>query len=85
MTVVEVIRTLADNPGDYDTVRGALWELSPPKDGKSLNPRSVGMKLHHLRQRVIGGKYLDRRDGSGGKGRLDGQVSRRYRELDYRD
>ena len=67
MTVVEMVRTLTDNPGSFDTVRGALWELSPPKDGKSLNPRSVGMKLHHLRQRVMGGKYLDRRDRSGGK------------------
>ena len=67
MAVVEIIRKLADGPDQFDTVRGALWELTPPKDGENLNPRSVGMKLHHLRQRIIGGRYLDRRDGTGGK------------------
>ena len=66
MTVAEVLRLLADNPDSYDTLRGALWELSPPKDGKTLNPRSIGMKLHHLRQRVVGGSYLDRRESQHG-------------------
>jgi hypothetical protein len=66
MTVVEIIRTLAEHPNEYDAIRGALWELCPPKDGKTLNPRSVGMRLHHLRQRVIAGRALDRRDAREG-------------------
>ena len=47
-------------------VIGALWELAPPRDGKTLNPRSIGMKLHHLRHRVIAGRFLDRRDRPAG-------------------
>ena len=66
MTIVEVLRKLDQHLDEFDTVRAALWELSPPKDGKHLNPRSVGMKLHHLRQRVIGGWCLDRKDSGQG-------------------
>jgi len=66
MTVVEVLRKLDEYPNEYDAIRAALWELSPPKEGKTLNPRSIGGKLHHLRQRVIGGRYLDRRDSNQG-------------------
>ncbi|MGA2254585.1 MAG: hypothetical protein ABSG53_07990, partial [Thermoguttaceae bacterium] len=68
MTAVEVIRILAEpeNKNRFDTIRGALWELAPPKDGKNLNPRSIGLKLSHLRQRVVGGSYLDSRDSKHG-------------------
>ncbi len=62
LTVAEVVSTLADHLNDYGTVRAALWELCPPREGKNLNPRSIGMKLHHLRRRVVDGKFLDRRD-----------------------
>jgi phage/plasmid primase-like uncharacterized protein len=61
MTVAAALRELAEYPMLYDTLRDALHELAPPKDGKSLNPRSVGMRLHHLRRRVVGGRYLDQR------------------------
>ncbi len=61
MTVASVVRELAENPDQYEGLRSALYELAPPRDGKNLNPRSIGMKLHHLRQRVVGGKFLDRR------------------------
>ncbi len=66
MTVAAVLRELAENPNCYDTLRAALCELAPPRDGKTLNPRSVGAKMHHLRRRVIGEKYLDRRDTNQG-------------------
>ncbi len=57
-----MIQTLDKYPNEYNTIHGALWELSPPKDGKTFNPRSVGMKFHHLRNRVLGGRFLARRD-----------------------
>ena len=66
LTVAEVLSLLAENPNTFTTVRAALWELCPPKDGKTLNPRSIGMKLHHLRRRVVDGKFLDRRDARSG-------------------
>jgi hypothetical protein len=66
LTVVQTVKFLNDFPGDYEVLRSALWELCPPKDGKNLNPRSIGMKLHHLRQRVVGGRCFDRRDSDRG-------------------
>jgi hypothetical protein len=41
------------------------WTLSRSKtgtDGRTWSPRSIGMKLHHLRGRAIGGKCPDRND-----------------------
>ncbi|MCX7428871.1 MAG: hypothetical protein NTW96_25000, partial [Planctomycetia bacterium] len=61
VTLADVIRELADRPNDYEAVRAALFELAPPRDGKTLNPRSIGMKFHHLRRRVIAGLFLDSR------------------------
>ena len=61
MTVAAVVRELAEQPDLYEGLRAALFELAPPRDGRTLNPRSIGMKLHHLRRRVVGGRFLDRR------------------------
>jgi hypothetical protein len=66
LTVVQAMKFLNDFPGDYEMLRSALWELCPPKDGKNLNQRSIGQKLHHLRHRVIGGRCFDRRDSDRG-------------------
>ncbi|MGA2060002.1 MAG: primase-helicase zinc-binding domain-containing protein [Thermoguttaceae bacterium] len=66
LTVVQALRIINDFPSDYELLRSALWELCPPKDGKTLNPRSIGMKLHHLRHRVMGGRCFDRRDSDRG-------------------
>jgi hypothetical protein len=66
VTVADMLTLLAENPAAYSTIRAALWELCPPKDGKTLNPRAVGMKLHHLRRRVVDGRFLDRRDARAG-------------------
>ena len=45
LTVAELISTLAEHTTDYATVRAGAWELCPPRDGRTLNPRSIGMKL----------------------------------------
>lgn len=66
MTVADVLRTLSQWGECYDMLREALFELAPPKDGKNLNARSVGMRLHYARRRVINGKFLDRRHNQDG-------------------
>ena len=66
MTVGDALRELADRPDLYDGLRAALWELAPPRDGRTFNARSIGNKMAHLRRRVVGGKYLDRRDTNRG-------------------
>lgn len=66
MTVAAVLKILLESPHDHEGLRAALWELAPPRDGKTLNARSIGMRLHHLRRRVVDGKFLDRRDGDQG-------------------
>jgi hypothetical protein len=65
LAVAAMLSELEEQPDHYATLRAALWELTPPKDGRTWNPRSIGMKLHHLRGRVIGGKCLDSRDDRG--------------------
>jgi hypothetical protein len=62
MTVGAVLRELGEHPREHEGLRAALWDIAPPKDAKTLNPCSIGMKLHHLRRRVVGGKYLDQRN-----------------------
>jgi hypothetical protein len=66
MTVADVLRELAERPACYDGLRAALHEIAPPRDGKTLSARSIGMKLHHLRRRVVGGRFFDRRDTNRG-------------------
>ncbi len=66
MTVAAILQELAAYPTHYEGLKSALFELAPPRDGKTLNPRSIGMKLHHLRRRVVGGKLLDKRDSRQG-------------------
>jgi len=66
MTVSEVLTLLADRPQEFDALRGALLELAPSRDGKQPGARSIGMKLHHLQRRVVGGRYMERRDGKMG-------------------
>ncbi len=62
MTVAELLAALNDRAAECATVRAALLELCPPKDGKTINTRSVGMKFHHLRHRIADGRFLNRRD-----------------------
>jgi len=58
MTIAEAI----GKAGDCNQALQAVFaEIGTP--GKPPNPRSIGMKIHHLRGRVAGGKYFDRRNG----------------------
>jgi len=66
MTVRAALKILEDSPGQYETLRAAIDEVVSTRAGKKPGPRSVGMKFHHLRQRVIGGKCLDRKPGKSG-------------------
>jgi hypothetical protein len=69
LTVTEISRRLSDDPTSKtesaERLREALTQLCPATSGAYLNPRSVGMKLHHLTKRVIGGRYLDKKDRNG--------------------
>jgi hypothetical protein len=62
VTVATMVKRLGEYPNEYDTLRAAIWEAVPSKDGKFPTPRSIGMKLHHLRKRVIGGRFLDSKE-----------------------
>jgi hypothetical protein len=59
MTVATAIKRLNENQDRYDRLRSAFEELAPA--GKAFNSKSIGMKLHHLRRRVVGGKRFDKR------------------------
>lgn len=61
MTVATIVKRLAECTDEYDTLRSAIWETVPSREGKFPTSRSIGMKLHHLRKRVIGGRFLDSR------------------------
>jgi hypothetical protein len=57
LTVSEAINLSATAKG-YELLRDAIHELTPV--GKPLSPKSIGMKLKHLRDRVCGGKRFTR-------------------------
>ena len=62
LTVAEAIDLVAADPGKYQVLRDVIVELTDP--GKPPSTKSIGMRLHHLRGHVIGGKCfakLDRR------------------------
>jgi hypothetical protein len=60
MTIASALKLLAENPTQYEILRAAIAELTPP--GKETSARSIGMKIHHSRQRVVGGRYFDKID-----------------------
>ena len=59
ITVADALKALGEYPNDYAALRSALSELTSGDPAKGFNTRSIGMKLHHLRRRVIGGRFLD--------------------------
>jgi hypothetical protein len=59
LTVAAALEKLNQYPARYATLRAAVSEMTPPE--KPPSPRSIGMKMHHLRRRVVGGKRIDRR------------------------
>ncbi len=64
VTVAETLRILAAAPTTYQALRSAIEDMTPT--GKPFNARSIGAKLHHLRHRVIGGRFFDKKDTNQG-------------------
>jgi hypothetical protein len=62
VSVATMVKRLGEYPNEYDTLRAAIWEAVPSKNGQFPSPRSIGQKLHHLRKRVIGGRFLDSKE-----------------------
>jgi hypothetical protein len=61
MEIVHRIGGSADQMGPSElALRDALTDLCRSKGAEMPSPRSIGMRLHHLRGRVAGGKYLHR-------------------------
>lgn len=60
LTVGEMLKRAAEYTTEAADLRAALVELVPTRDGKFPGAQSIGMKLHHMRHRVVGGLYLDR-------------------------
>jgi hypothetical protein len=68
-TVTDIFRLISEEKTckleSAELIREALTQLCPTTTGGMPNARSVGMKLHHLSKRVIGGRYLDKKDRNG--------------------
>jgi hypothetical protein len=70
---VTVQRMLAEGKNSEDEVVKAMYAaictLCPGKDGAPhASPKSIGMKLFHMRDKVVGGRRLERDDDQGHKG-----------------
>ena len=65
LTVAQALRRLDEYPSSNETLRSALLELPGAKGGMLPSPRSIGMKLHHARKRVIDAQCFDSKDVSG--------------------
>jgi hypothetical protein len=63
LTVSEIVRKIYENPNMElaEMIRDALAQLCPAKSGGAFNNNAIGMKFHHLRKRIVGGRYLDSR------------------------
>ena len=62
VTAAQLVRRLEESPSEFELVRGALMELCPAGGGKLPGPKSIGSKLRRLRGRVVGGKFLNKRE-----------------------
>lgn len=61
LTAAEAVELISNYPSKYATLRRALLELIPTRDGQRVSARSLGMKLHHLRGRIFAGRYFAQR------------------------
>jgi hypothetical protein len=66
LTVSQLLGRM-DDPQQKDTpaaqaLREALLAACPARGRDFPSPRSIGMKLHHLQGRVVGGKFLHREE-----------------------
>ncbi len=65
MTISEAIKRVEEfhenHFPNFAEIRSAFIEFAPGKDSGKINARSVGMKLHHLKGRICGGKAFRRK------------------------
>lgn len=68
MLVSEVLAKLSGDVSatKWKPLREALGMMPGVKSGTLPSPRSLGMKLHHLRGRIANGRYLQRHDSKDG-------------------
>jgi hypothetical protein len=59
LTISQAMKRLDECPNDYQTLRAAIADALPSRGGKGPSIRSIGMRFHHLRRRVAGGRFLD--------------------------
>ena len=65
MTIYEAIKRVEEFQENHfqnsSEIKSAFIEFAPGKDSAKLNARSIGMKLHHIKGRICGGKSLRRK------------------------
>jgi hypothetical protein len=67
VTVAEALQAVADHPKDYPALQAAFDALTASDSAKAgLTTRGVGMRFHHLRRRVVGGRSLNSRPSRAG-------------------
>jgi hypothetical protein len=62
LTCAEAVQLLEKYPNDYQTLRSAMAEVATSRSSDRPNTRSLAMRLHHVRHRVVGGRYFDSRN-----------------------
>ncbi len=60
LTTAAIIEIANERDHRPEALHNAIEELTTAPGGK-ITTRSLGMKLNHLRQRVVGGRYLDKK------------------------
>jgi hypothetical protein len=66
ISVAQALKMLDEFPGEYNTLRNVLLEMSTAGPGRMPSARSIAMKLHHQRRRIINGKMFDSIEGRAG-------------------
>jgi hypothetical protein len=66
ITVSELLSAVSTPGPRYEKLRSAICALVPERGDKLPNAKRVGMKLHHLRRRIVDGRALNRRDSKMG-------------------
>ena len=61
LTAAAALKQLDEHRNRFETLRTALAELVDTPAGKLPSPRQLGVKLGHLRRRVVDGKYFEQK------------------------
>ena len=59
LTASKALELIERHPADYEIIRTIINKNFTGRDGKWPSPRSLGMRLHHLRGRIVGRKFLN--------------------------